>query len=218
MATSEAQQRRIILASASPRRQLLLRGLGFRPVVRPADLHERRLAGEDPAGYTRRLSLHKAQAVAADRSLAMDASISPWVVAADTIVVLDGDVLEKPADPVEARAMLARLSGRWHTVHTSFTLLGLAAAAPTWTRTVSADVEMRPLTPTEIARYVATGEPLDKAGAYGVQELGGFLVRQIRGSYFTVVGLPVCELVEALLEAGAVTAYPFDEADAGLEA
>lgn len=205
--------RTLILASASPRRRQLLAGLGFDLIVHPAEIAEVRGLGEDPAEYTRRLSQEKAAAVRAALSSG-DAGPVPWIVAADTIVVLGGEVLEKPRDRDDAVAMLTRLSGAWHEVITSFTVCPAAAPDPngppdTLTRTVRTDVRFRDLPAASIAAYVATGDPMDKAGAYGIQEVGAFLVRELRGSYFAVMGLPVCEVVEALQELGAVSTFPF---------
>lgn len=215
MSPSE-RERRLILASRSPRRRELLQGLGFAPVVRVAEVAEAVRAGESPEEYTRRLSVTKAQAVAGlpgdDKKVE---GSSHWVLAADTVVVLDGRVLEKPRDASEARRMLSQLSGRWHTVVTSFTACPRDGHGDCATRTVPADVRFRDLADGEIARYVDSGEPMDKAGAYGIQRLGGFLVREIRGSYFTVVGLPVCEVVETLLEVGAVSQFPFSAQGVG---
>jgi septum formation protein len=213
MRLSESQrERRLVLASASPRRQELLVRLGFDPVVRPPAIPEVRGEGEPPVDFTRRLSLEKAAVVAREGGVRGDRTVSPFVVAADTVVLLGDEVLEKPRDAADAREMLQRLSGRWHRVVTSFTVLHSARVNKPTTRTVEAGVQFRALTEREIARYVETGEPLDKAGAYGVQHVGSFLVREVRGSYFTVVGLPVCELVETLLSVGAVTEFPFHEA------
>jgi septum formation protein len=162
-----------------------------------------------PAAYTRRLSELKAREVAASLNRVRNHARSPWVVAADTVVVLDEEVLEKPTDEAEAEAMLARLSGRWHQVISSFTVVRAGDVECARTRTVEAGVRFRVLSEEEIALYVATGEPMDKAGAYGIQGVGSFLVREVRGSYFAVVGLPVCEFVETLVDVGAVRVFPF---------
>ena len=187
----------------------MLRGLGFDPVLRVAEVDETLRVGEAPEAYTRRLSLEKASQVAEMHGKMSHAEISPFVIGADTVVVLDDDVLEKPVDASHAREMLARLSGRWHTVVTSFTIAHVSGESPPTTRAVEAGVRFKTLTECEISAYVDSGEPMDKAGAYGIQKLGGFLVREVFGSYFTVVGLPVCEVVETLLEMGAITRFPF---------
>ncbi len=125
------------------------------------------------------------------------------VIGADTVVALGGDVLNKPADGGEARAMLRRLSGRAHTVYTGLCVLGpRGAPAQARLELVAAEVVFRALDEAEIAAYVATGEPLDKAGAYGVQGLGGRLVREVRGSYTAVVGLPLAAAHRLLAAAG----------------
>ncbi len=171
---------RLILASASPRRQNLLATLGLHFLVRPVDLDETPHPDEPPEVYVRRLAEEKAAA-----------KISPGelVLAADTSVILDGEILGKPADEAEARSMLARLAGREHTVLTGVALgeLGLES------RTVveSSRVRIAALEADEIAWYVGTGEPMDKAGSYAVQGLGAMFVEAITGDYTNVVGLPL---------------------------
>lgn len=171
----------LVLASRSPRRQELLRAQGLQFTVQPAQLDEVVLEGESPADHVRRLSLEKAAAVAADHAEAM-------VLGSDTVVVVDGEILGKPADEAQARAMLARLSGRTHRVFS-----GVALVGPTgrWADHEETDVRFRPLDEAEIAGYVASGEPMDKAGAYGIQALGALLVDGIEGCYFNVMGLPL---------------------------
>ena len=183
----------LILASASPRRLALLREAGFpEPVVRPALAPEPRLAGLAPGEVVTALALAKARD-AAGRSPEENAV----VLGADTIVVLDGEILGKPRDEGEAADMLRRLSGRWHEVYTGLALLhgGRELARRECTR-----VCFRDLSPGEIAAYVASGEPMDKAGAYGIQGRAGVLVRRLEGDYFSVVGLPLCLLSEMLKE------------------
>jgi septum formation protein len=171
----------LVLASASPRRRELLTGLGVRFAIRAADLDETPLPGEDPETTVLRLAREKAAAVARPGEL---------VLAADTDVVLDGDILGKPRDPEDARRMLARIAGREHTV-----LSGVALEEPGRDRRTAAmavsRVRMAPMTPERIEWYVATGEPLDKAGSYAVQGIGALLVEEIFGSYTNVVGLPL---------------------------
>lgn len=197
------EQRRIVLASGSPRRRELLERLGFEPIVLVPNVPEVRAPGEPPAAYTRRLAEEKAMACAA--KLAPDAPA--WILAADTIVECDDEVLEKPVDPADAHAMLERLSGRWHDVVTSF--CWLHRDGRTSTTTVRTEVLFRPLSSSLIERYVRTGEPMDKAGAYGIQDLGAALVREVRGSYTAVVGLPVCQVVEALEALEGISDFPF---------
>jgi septum formation protein len=171
----------LILASASPRRRELLGGLGLRFTVRAADIDETPRPGEDPAATVLRLAREKAAAEAHPGEL---------VLAADTVVVIDGELLGKPRDPEDARAMLARIAGREHTV-----LTGVALVEPDRDRRVSevasSRVRMAPLTSDQIASYVATGEPLDKAGSYAVQGIGALFVEEIFGNYTNVVGLPL---------------------------
>lgn len=179
----------LVLASASPRRRELLERLGLAFEVVPASVDERALAGEAPAAHVERLAVEKARAVAAARPEAV-------VVGGDTVVVLDGEILTKPGDAAEATRMLLRLQGREHRVET-----GLAVVAPgdrSHSAVVGADVVFRPFDRDTAAAYVATGEPLDKAGAYGIQGYGSVLVESISGDYFAVVGLPLARLVMLL--------------------
>jgi septum formation protein len=172
---------RLVLASASPRRTDLLREAGYLFEVEPADVDESELAGEPPAAYVVRVAAMKARAVAARHPDAM-------ILAADTTVVLDGAMLAKPTDDADATRMLGLLSGRTHDVLTGVVLVrtGRESSALVGTR-----VRFRPLTAAEIERYVASGEPHDKAGAYGVQGLAARFVESVDGSYSNVVGLPV---------------------------
>ena len=213
MAPVTSSNRCIVLASGSPRRRELVEGLGFEPVIRVSSVEERRQEGESPVEYTRRLALDKASAVA--EACADEVSLPTWILSADTIVVNGAEILEKPADAAEARVMLRRLSprggdgeARWHTVITAFCWLSRLDGRSR-IRDVQTDVAFRPLSDAMIARYVATGEPMDKAGAYGIQGLGSALVREIRGSYFAVVGLPICEVVEELQALGGLEEFPF---------
>jgi septum formation protein len=171
----------LVLASASPRRRELLAGLGLRFTIRAADLDETPLPGEDPGETVLRLAREKAAALAHPGEL---------VLAADTDVVIDGEILGKPRDPEDARRMLARIAGREHTV-----LSAVALEEPGRNRRTSgmatSRVRIAPLTPERIAWYVATGEPLDKAGSYAVQGIGALLVEEIFGNYTNVVGLPL---------------------------
>lgn len=191
---------KIVLASGSPRRRQLLAGLGLRfEVDPPREEEESRSPGEPPDAYAARVAAAKAAEVAARRPDAL-------VVAADTVVVLEGDVLGKPSGPDGARAMLTRLSGRKHSVHT-----GVAVTAPDGSRatgTEVTEVRFRALGSEEIDAYVATGEPLDKAGAYGIQGFGATLVEAVRGCYFNVMGLPVVRLLALLREVGWVYRVP----------
>ena len=182
----------LILASASPRRAELLRAAGFDFQVLPADVDERPLPGEGPDPYVRRVALDKARAVAACMPDAV-------VVAADTCVVIDDTILGKPSDEADAARMLAMLSGRAHDV-----LTGVAVIGPAGIRVESADsrVVFCPLSAGEIAWYVASGEPADKAGAYAIQGLASRFVERVDGSYSNVVGLPVALVYRLLVEQG----------------
>ena len=180
---------RLILASGSPRRRDFLADLGIAFEVLVADIDETPLSGEVPIDFVARLSREKAQAVEQPGA---------WVLAADTAVVVDGEILGKPGDEEEACAMLMRLSGRWHEVWTGFSLC-CQTTGESCTKTVCTKVRFLALTPELCRAYVRTGEPLDKAGAYGIQGKGCFLVPEISGSYTNVVGLPMTEVLETLL-------------------
>jgi len=183
----------LCLASASPRRRQLLKWLGVDYVTDAADVDESVGAGEDAASLVRRLARAKAAAVARRRGDA-------WVLGCDTVVELDGDLLGKPADPAEARAMLARLAGREHRVVTGFALLA-PGGAPHAEDVVVTRVRFRPLDAQAITAYVATGETSDKAGAYAIQGVGAGLIDRIDGSFTNVIGLPLGEVGRALEEA-----------------
>ncbi|MBK8248575.1 MAG: septum formation inhibitor Maf [Gemmatimonadetes bacterium] len=183
---------RVVLASQSPRRRQLLSLIGIPHEVRPADIDETFGSDEQPVPHCERLAREKALTIARQDPEAI-------VIAADTIVVLDGEVLGKPADEAEAREILARLSGRTHTVHTA---LAVARGPVIRAAVESVQVTFRELSPENIARYVATGEPMDKAGAYGIQGFGATIVRRIDGDYFAVMGLALGRLVELLGEVG----------------
>ena len=179
---------RLLLASQSPRRAELLRAAGFEFDIHPANADETVHPGEPAEQYVRRVAEAKARAVlpiAGDRV----------VLAADTTVVLDGEILGKPIDANDAARMLRLLSGRWHDVLTGVTL---ASGARLLTRVAVTRVEFAPLADSEIAWYLDSGEPADKAGAYGVQGLASRFVTRIKGSHSNVVGLPVA-LVYAMV-------------------
>ncbi len=183
----------IVLASSSPRRRHLLEMLGIDHQVVPADVREVQEPGELPATMAVRLARVKAQAVAKERS---DAP----VLAADTVVVIDDEVLGKPTDEGDARQMLQRLSGRSHVVITAVALV--LPEGKTLERYDMTRVWFRTLSRETIAEYVATGEPLDKAGSYGVQGYGAVLVDRVEGDFFSVMGLPLRLVVELLAAAG----------------
>lgn len=192
----------MILASQSPRRIELLREAGFEFRVIPADVNEKPLPHENPFSLVERLACVKAATV-----LATHAEPSEVVLAADTIVTIDGEVLGKPNDAADACAMLRRLSGRTHTVATGVCIAPCDEREP---RRLSddelpisfvakTDVTFYELTDEEIDAYVASGEPMDKAGAYGIQGTGGrMLVKGIDGDFYNVVGLPIAEVVRKL--------------------
>ena len=202
----------LILASGSPRRLQLCRRIGFEPLLYISSVEEQRASDEDPVSYARRLAAEKAADVAA--KLVDEPTLPGWILSADTIVVHEHDVLEKPADPAEARSMLHRLSGEKHVVITAFCWLWRAPAGgeakrKKVVRDVRASVWLRELDDEMIDRYVASGEPMDKAGSYGIQDVGSVLVRRVEGSFYCVVGLPVCEVVETLQELSGLESYPF---------
>ncbi len=187
----------MILASQSPRRIALMREAGFDVRVIPADIDERSEPGETPVELVERLARLKAAAVAA-----RDAAPGETVLAADTVVALDGSILGKPADGRDAVRMLSRLSGRTHEVATGVAIArGGADGAESFVSVTR--VTFYPLEEDEIRAYVESGEPLDKAGAYGIQGAGGrMLVRGIEGDFYTVVGLPIAEVARRLRARG----------------
>jgi septum formation protein len=186
--------RDLVLASASPRRRDILRTLGLSFVVDPAEVDETPAPGAAIDEVVRRLSLEKARSVAGRHRDAL-------VIAADTLVELDGRILGKPESPEDARSMLASMSGRTHRVATGLVLLD-AATGEERSGLVETQVSFRPMPSEEIEAYVSTGEPLDKAGSYGIQGLGAAFVERIHGDYYNVAGLPVAALNELLREAG----------------
>jgi septum formation protein len=170
---------KLILASSSPRRSQLLDQIGLQHIVAPADIDESRRPDEPPGTYVER--------VAREKAMAIDGA-DDVVVAADTAVVFEGQILGKPAHPQEARSMLQRLQGERHEV---FTCLAVARGRRLESLVDVTHVQMLTMTDDEIARYVADGDPMDKAGAYGLQSRGAVFVESISGSPFTVVGLPL---------------------------
>ncbi len=187
---SRCDMEKLILASASPRRSQLLRQAGIPFDCIPADVSEECDRSLSPDLVVNTLSGRKAKTVA-------DLYPNRVVLAADTVVVLNGEILEKPHTAENARRMLNALSGSTHEVLTS---VSLGTNNDFYTECVRTKVIFRPLTPDEIDAYIATGEPLDKAGAYGVQEGACIFVRAIDGDYYNVVGLPICRVYELLSE------------------
>lgn len=179
----------LVLASASPRRAELLRAAGIHDfTILVADIDETQSPGESPREYVLRLSREKAHAVARSEDL---------VLGADTTVVIGDEIAGKPTDPEDARRMLRALSGQWHEVLTAVTLV---RGSQSLSDVASTRVKFAALSEEEIAWYVGTGEPMDKAGAYGIQGYASRFIEQIEGNYSNVVGLPV-ELVYRMLKA-----------------
>lgn len=173
---------KVILASASPRRQALLQQIGITPLVCPADFAE----GSGTASQAQEVALHNAAGKCAAVAAKMGYELP--VIAADTIVVIDNVILGKPQDAAAAKAMLQRLSGRTHQVMTG---VAVCYKGQKMSEVCVTDVSFRQLTAEEIDAYIATGEPMDKAGAYGIQGRGAVLVEKINGCYNNVVGLPL---------------------------
>ena len=201
----------LVLASSSPRRRKILERLGLRIRVLAPDIEERLEAGEAPADFVRRAAFEKAMAVA--RALAIEHSESPWVIGADTVVVVDGELLGKPRDRQQASEMIALLNGREHQVMTGWVVVNLDRGAEHQGVEVTR-VWFKALREAEIDAYAATDEGLDKAGAYGIQGIGCFLVERIEGNYENVVGLPACPIVEALQNVGALDVFPVVDGEA----
>lgn len=183
-------QPKVILASQSPRRRELLSLVGIAHEVRPADVDERYLAGEHPREHAERLAREKATALHEPDAV---------VIGSDTIVVVGGHVLGKPKDEADAARMLRHLSGRSHTV--------ITAVAVAWGGRVESGVEevevtFHPVNDADIASYIATREPMDKAGAYGIQGFGATIVARVDGDYFAVMGLPLQRLVQVFARLG----------------
>jgi septum formation protein len=187
---------RLILASKSPRRYELLKQVGLDFEVIPSRAMEDIVQKESPKEHVIRLAEAKARDIASgypDR----------WVIAADTIVYINGSILGKPKSREEAMEMLHRLSGPEHWVLTGFSVFHLGEGKSD-KETVQTAVKMKTLSPTEMEWYVQTGEPFDKAGGYAIQGIGSFMIESIRGSYTNVVGLPLCELIQMLNRLGAI--------------
>jgi septum formation protein len=188
--------KRLILASASPRRKKMLAKLGLDFEVLTAAVDEEPQPAEDPQELVHRVAIEKTIDIAGNNPDA-------WVLGADTIVVHGGDILGKPRDAKDAHKVLMRLSGQMHRVYTGFCLrqeqVNLSVS-----RIIATEVYFSTFSEKTASAYVATGEPLDKAGAYGIQGRGGVLVEKINGSYSNVVGLPLAETIEELLHYGVI--------------
>jgi septum formation protein len=196
---------RVILASQSPRRRELLNLVGIAHEVQPADIDESYLAGERPREHAERLARGKTTVIAEREPDAL-------VIGSDTIVVVDGDVLGKPADDLDAVRMLARLAGRSHVVVTA---VAVSWRGETRSAVEEVGVTFHPMTRTEIDAYIATREPMDKAGAYGIQGYGATIVSRVDGDYFAVMGLPLQRLTRVLASLGIRYGFgPLEVADA----
>lgn len=189
----------LILASASPRRQALLRLVAIRFEIIPSQADERFLHGEAPEEHVIRLARAKAMEIAEQHR-------DRWVLAADTVVEINGKVLGKPRNHREAEEMLQNLSHREHRVLTGYCILRFPSLEKREGKVISR-VKFKALSPEEIRWYLNTGEPFDKAGAYAIQGRAAFMVQEVHGSYTNVVGLPLCEIVEALRELDALDLF-----------
>jgi septum formation protein len=185
---------RLILASASPRRRELLLQAGLCFDVLPADINETQHDGEEPIAYAQRLALEKAQAVFALHDGVV-------VLGADTIVELDREVLHKPANAAEAEGMLRALSGRAHRVHTG---IAVVYGADQWQHLETTTVYFAEITEADLAHYLASGDSLDKAGAYGIQGYAARWIPRIEGDFFNVMGLPIAATIKLLRASGTV--------------
>ena len=186
----------LILASKSPRRKQLLEQAGLKFSVIASDVDETSVAISDPASYVRALAEFKALDISQKHA-------DSWIIGADTIVLIDNQILGKPGSDEEAREMLQGLSGKSHEVLTGYCIC-CKGKKRLFSETVKTAVHFKNLRREEIEWYIETGEPLDKAGAYAIQGIGSFLVKSINGSYTNVVGLPVCEVVEILIQQGVI--------------
>jgi septum formation protein len=187
----------IVLASESTRRVDILRTLGISFSIIPPDIDETKLQEETPQEFVNRIAFEKASKVGKHFP-------DKWVIAADTIVVLKGKVLGKPKNERDAFNMLKTLRGKWHKVITGYCVLNLLKNI-VYRDIVETKVFVRHMTDDEINRYIKTSEPMGKAGSYAVQGKGGYMVKEIKGSYTNVVGLPICEIAEALLSLGVLS-------------
>lgn len=190
---------RIILASASPRRRDLLKTAGLRFDIIPSRIEEDVFGvsdASDPGEYVRTLAVAKAGDVA-------ESNPDAWVIGADSIVLIEDRILEKPVSVDDARRMLNLLRGNTHQVFTGFAICRRSAGF-LHSDVIVTDVIFKSLSDSEIEWYIHTPEPYDKAGAYAIQEVGSFMVRSIKGSYTNVVGLPVCEVIDCLTRQGAL--------------
>lgn len=186
--------RKIILASGSPRRKQILEQVGLNFTVEVSDYEEKSIPGVSPSEFVETLSLEKANVVAKNHNDAI-------IIGADTIVVLDNQILGKPKTKQDAREILKKLSGNTHSVFTGFTIIDTVNKR-TITNHVETKIRFKNLSEEEILAYIETGEPMDKAGAYGVQDKGALFVEHIEGDYSSVMGLPIVKIFEILKELG----------------
>ena len=191
---------RLILASASPRRQELLTAAGLNFQIIPAHVNEAYRKGETPRSHVQRLACDKAAAIAKKYP-------ESWVLGADTIVVIDDMILGKPKNKKQARQMMERLSGRFHKVFTGFAVVCKAAQLQK-TKIIQTSVQFKKINQQEMEWYVSCSEPYDKAGGYAAQGRGACFIKSLRGSYTNVIGLPVCEVMEELEKLGAIQLPP----------
>ena len=213
----------IVLASSSPRRKELLEKLGFSVKAIPATVTEERLGDEPAENYVKRLARDKVlNVVNRIRTTSYDSGptrvsrvtgkpaddVMRWVVGADTVVVLGSQVLEKPKDNLDAYEMIVSLAGREHVVITGFCIFDMKKDKE-GIQAVRTTVRFKPMTKAEVEKYISVGESLDKAGAYAVQGVGGYMVESIEGSYTNIVGLPLCQVIQMMEEMGAHDLLPF---------
>ncbi|MGD8655576.1 MAG: Maf family protein [Desulfobacterales bacterium] len=191
-----AEQSKLILASNSPRRRHLLAQAGLNFSVIPSDVDEQKLAMSDPDEYVRALAESKARDISEKHP-------DSWIIGADTIVLIEQQILGKPDSTDVARNMLRHLSGKMHQVYTGYCIC-CKKEKRLFSDVVKTDVYFKELSDREIEWYIQTGEPFDKAGGYGIQGIGAFLVERINGSYTNVVGLPVCEVMSFLIGEGVI--------------
>lgn len=194
---------KIILASSSPRRKELLETVGIKFEIVSPTAEETMAGNEEPENFALRVSVDKASSV----SKRLDEGCV--VIGADTVVVVDGGILGKPSDEEEAAFMLNTISGREHSVLTAFSILRPPDQI-LHSEIVATRVRVKPLAAHEIEGYIKTGEPMDKAGAYGIQGIGSFMVKEIEGSYTNVVGLPLAELLQAFRNLGIFELFSAD--------
>ena len=217
----------LILASASPRRKDLLERIGFAVKTIPADIEEEPIGDEEPTEFVKRMARAKVLAVVNRLRGTMSSTTPPelpsagnsnrsgtrevpprWVIGADTVVVLDDEIMGKPVSSDQAFDMLQRLCGRQHTVVTGFLVFDLGKNKEGIQAVVS-KVNMKPMSRREIEKYISVGDDADKAGAYAIQGVGSYLIDNLEGSYSNVVGLPLCQLMEMLEEMGADDILPY---------